>query len=86
VASDLLQLLIYFAIISVCTPLLGSYMARVFAGERTLLHRCWFRSSERSTAPPASKGRSLGLLGGPRINVMLPNLALDRMAEDHRGG
>jgi Potassium-transporting ATPase A subunit len=36
-ASDLLQILIYFAIILACTPLLGGYMARVFAGERTLL-------------------------------------------------
>jgi potassium-transporting ATPase potassium-binding subunit len=36
-ASDLLQILIYFAVIIACTPLLGGYMARVFAGERTLL-------------------------------------------------
>jgi K+-transporting ATPase ATPase A chain len=36
-ASDLLQILIYFAIILACTLLLGGYMARVFAGERTLL-------------------------------------------------
>ena len=36
-ASDLLQILIYFAIIVACTPLIGGYMARVFAGERTLL-------------------------------------------------
>jgi K+-transporting ATPase ATPase A chain len=36
-ASDLLQILIYLAIIVGCTPLLGRYMARVFAGERTLL-------------------------------------------------
>ena len=36
-ASDLLQVLIYFAIILAGTPLIGGYMARVFAGERTLL-------------------------------------------------
>jgi len=36
-ASDLLQALIYLAIIVACTPLLGGYMARVFAGERTML-------------------------------------------------
>jgi K+-transporting ATPase ATPase A chain len=36
-AADLLQILIYLAIILACTPLLGGYMARVFAGERTLL-------------------------------------------------
>ena len=36
-ASDLLQVLIYFAIILAATPLIGGYMARVFAGERTLL-------------------------------------------------
>jgi K+-transporting ATPase ATPase A chain len=36
-AADLLQILIYFVIIVACTPLLGGYMARVFAGERTLL-------------------------------------------------
>jgi K+-transporting ATPase ATPase A chain len=36
-AADLLQFLIYGAIIFAATPLLGGYMARVFAGERTLL-------------------------------------------------
>jgi potassium-transporting ATPase potassium-binding subunit len=36
-ASDLLQILIFLAIFLACTPLLGGYMARVFAGERTLL-------------------------------------------------
>ncbi len=35
--SDLLQVLIYFAIILAGTPLIGGYMARVFKGERTLL-------------------------------------------------
>ncbi len=34
---DILQLLIYGAIIFAATPLLGGYMARVFAAERTLL-------------------------------------------------
>ena len=36
-ASDLLQVLIYFAIILAAAPAVGRYMARVFAGERTLL-------------------------------------------------
>jgi K+-transporting ATPase ATPase A chain len=36
-AADLLQVLIYFAVVLAGTPLLGGYMARVFAGERTLL-------------------------------------------------
>jgi K+-transporting ATPase ATPase A chain len=36
-AADLLQILIYFALILAGTALLGGYMARVFAGERTLL-------------------------------------------------
>ena len=36
-AADLLQILIYFALILAGTLLLGGYMARVFAGERTLL-------------------------------------------------
>jgi hypothetical protein len=36
-AADLLQILIYLALIGAATPLLGSFMARVFAGERTLL-------------------------------------------------
>ena len=36
-ASDLLQILLYFAIILAGTPLIGGYMARVFAGERTPL-------------------------------------------------
>ena len=36
-AADLLQILIYLALVVAATPLLGGYMARVFAGERTLL-------------------------------------------------
>jgi K+-transporting ATPase ATPase A chain len=36
-AADLLQILLYLALILAATPLLGGYMARVFAGERTLL-------------------------------------------------
>jgi potassium-transporting ATPase potassium-binding subunit len=36
-AADLLQILIYFALILAGTPLVGGYVARVFAGERTLL-------------------------------------------------
>jgi potassium-transporting ATPase potassium-binding subunit len=34
-----LQILLYFGILLLITKPLGSYMARVFAGERTLLHR-----------------------------------------------
>lgn len=37
IARDWLQLILYFALVLVCTPLLGGYMARVYAGERTLL-------------------------------------------------
>ncbi len=36
-AYDLLQFLFYGAILLACAPVLGGYMARVFAGERTLL-------------------------------------------------
>ena len=36
-ASDLIQILIFLGIVLAGTPLLGGYMARVFAGERTLL-------------------------------------------------
>jgi K+-transporting ATPase ATPase A chain len=36
-AADLIQILIFLAIVLAATPLLGGYMARVFAGERTLL-------------------------------------------------
>ena len=36
-AADLLQILLYLALILAATPLLGGYMAQVFAGERTLL-------------------------------------------------
>ena len=55
-------------------------MARV-AGARGL-------PAERARAlvEQQTEGRVLGLLGEPRINVVLLNLALDRMAEDHRGG
>jgi K+-transporting ATPase ATPase A chain len=35
--NQILELAIYFAIIIALTPLLGGYMKRVFAGERTFL-------------------------------------------------
>lgn len=35
--TDLVQILIYFALVAVTAPVLGSYMARLFAGERTFL-------------------------------------------------
>jgi K+-transporting ATPase ATPase A chain len=35
--GELLQIVLYFGVLIVCTPLLGSYMARVFRGERNLL-------------------------------------------------
>jgi potassium-transporting ATPase potassium-binding subunit len=34
---ELLQIVVYFGLLIVLTPLLGGYMARVFAGERTFL-------------------------------------------------
>ncbi len=34
---ELMQIIIYLALLIVCTPLLGGYMARVFSGERNLL-------------------------------------------------
>jgi hypothetical protein len=43
--SNLLQTLIYLALTFAAMPLLGGYMARVFAGERTLLSRSSCRSS-----------------------------------------
>lgn len=36
-ALELLQLVVYFALLVICTPLLGRYMAKVFKDERTLL-------------------------------------------------
>lgn len=36
-SRELLQIVVYFGILIACVPLLGGYMARVFAGERTLL-------------------------------------------------
>ena len=36
-ARDWLQLILYFALVLVCTPMLGGYMAKVYAGERTFL-------------------------------------------------
>jgi K+-transporting ATPase ATPase A chain len=36
-AADLLEILLYLAIITAITPVLGRHMQRVFAGERTLL-------------------------------------------------
>jgi K+-transporting ATPase ATPase A chain len=34
---ELLQIVVYFALLIACVPLLGGYMAKVFTGERTLL-------------------------------------------------
>jgi K+-transporting ATPase ATPase A chain len=34
---ELLQIVVYFGVLIVCTPLLGGFMARVFTGERTFL-------------------------------------------------
>jgi K+-transporting ATPase ATPase A chain len=34
---ELMQIVVYFGVLVVCVPLLGGYMAKVFAGERTLL-------------------------------------------------
>ncbi|MCQ3929597.1 MAG: potassium-transporting ATPase subunit KdpA [Chloroflexi bacterium] len=36
-ALEVLQLVLYFSALIACVPLLGSYMAKVFAGERTVL-------------------------------------------------
>ncbi|MBL8162071.1 MAG: potassium-transporting ATPase subunit KdpA [Anaerolineae bacterium] len=36
-ALELLQIIVYFGLLIVMTPLLGSYMAHVFTGQRTLL-------------------------------------------------
>jgi K+-transporting ATPase ATPase A chain len=36
-ALDWLQLILFFVLVLVCTPLLGGYMAKVYAGERTFL-------------------------------------------------
>ena len=36
-ALELLQVLVYIGVLIVCTPLLGSFMAKVFNGERNLL-------------------------------------------------
>jgi len=35
--SDITQIVLYFAILTVCTPLLGGFMAKVFEGDRTFL-------------------------------------------------
>lgn len=43
---ELLQIIGYFLLLVVCTPLLGGYMARVFSGKATLLTPA-FRSVER---------------------------------------
>lgn len=45
-ALELLQIVVYFALLIVCTPLLGKYMAKVFNGERTLLTP-WMHPVER---------------------------------------
>src|SRR3954471_2038071 len=36
--AGVIQILLFFALILVCAKPLGSYMARVFEGERTFLH------------------------------------------------
>jgi potassium-transporting ATPase potassium-binding subunit len=47
-ASAILQIAVFFGILLVLTKPLGSYLARVFAGEKTLLHR-GFGGLERGT-------------------------------------
>ncbi|MFN8374417.1 MAG: potassium-transporting ATPase subunit KdpA [Anaerolineae bacterium] len=36
-ALELLQIVVYFGVLTACVPLFGGYMAKVFSGERTLL-------------------------------------------------
>jgi K+-transporting ATPase ATPase A chain len=35
--SDALQIILFLALVAATTPLIGGYMAKIFAGERTLL-------------------------------------------------
>jgi potassium-transporting ATPase potassium-binding subunit len=44
-ALEWVQIVLYFALLIVCTPLLGGYMARVFTGEKTVITR-WLRPLE----------------------------------------
>lgn len=36
-ALELVQIIVYFVLLIICTPLLGAYMARIFEGQRTFL-------------------------------------------------
>ncbi len=51
---NFVEILVYLAIIVAITPVLGGYMAKVFAGERRSSTRCSGRSSAASTASAAS--------------------------------
>jgi potassium-transporting ATPase potassium-binding subunit len=68
-ASDLLQILLYLAIILAGTPVLGGYMARVLAGERTLLPP-QLATLERAILGACGIDWSRHTLGPPATNVV----------------
>jgi potassium-transporting ATPase potassium-binding subunit len=39
-SAGVLQIVLYFGLVLACTRAMGAYMARVFQGERTLMHPC----------------------------------------------
>jgi hypothetical protein len=79
VASDLLPIFLYLAIFLAGTPLLGGYMAVFLLAGMTII---FVLATATIPVDERTEGRAFGLIGARRVNVLLINIGLDRMAKD----